>query len=83
MGTKAEPGRFDCYGKAEADEPIFTLLGRDPAAPKLIRDWVHHHQDAKTDGAKLLEALAVADDMERYLMERNARPQPPTIETEY
>ena len=32
MGTKAEPGRFDGYGKAEDNEPIFCLIGRDPAA---------------------------------------------------
>ena len=82
MGTKSEPGRFDCYGKAEPDEPIFTLLARDPAAPRLIRDWVRYHQDAKTDGAKLLEALAVADDMDRYRMERDARPKPPVISAE-
>ena len=28
MGTKNNPGRFDCYGNAEPDEPIFVLLGR-------------------------------------------------------
>lgn len=82
MGTKAEPGRFDGYGKAENDEPVFTLLGRDPAGPKLIREWVRHHQDAKTDGTQLMEALEVADAMERYRMERNARPQAPVLETD-
>lgn len=80
MGTKAEPGRFDCYGKAEDDEPIFTLLGRDPTAPKLIRAWVEYHRNAKTDGTKLMEALGVADEMDRYRMERNARPQAPVLE---
>lgn len=82
MGTKADPGRFDGYGKAEDDEPVFTLLGRDPAAPKLIRAWVEHHRDAKTDGTQLMEALGVADDMEKYLMARNSRPQPPVLEVE-
>lgn len=82
MGTKSEPGRFDCYGKAKDDEPIFVLLARDPAAPKLIRAWVQHHQDAKTDGAKLMEALDVADQMERYLIKLNSQPQPPIISTE-
>jgi len=79
MGTKAAPGRFDGYGKAEDDEPVFTLLGRDPVAPKLIREWVRHHQDAKTDGTQLMEALDVADQMERYLIDRNRRPQLPVI----
>lgn len=82
MGTKAEPGRFDGYGKAEPDEPIFTLLGRDPAAPKLIRAWVFEHQNAKTDGVQLMEALAVADEMDQYLIARNKRVTAPVIETE-
>lgn len=29
----------DCYLKREADEPHFTLLGRDPAAPVLVALW--------------------------------------------
>jgi hypothetical protein len=81
MGTKQDPSRFDGYGKAEPDEPVFTLIGRDPAAPALIREWVRHHQNAKTDGTQLMEALAVADEMDRWRMERASRPQPPVIET--
>jgi hypothetical protein len=29
----------DCYHKAEPDEPKFTLLGRDKAAPVCVRMW--------------------------------------------
>jgi hypothetical protein len=29
----------DCYHKAEPDEPKFTLLGRDKAAPVCVRLW--------------------------------------------
>lgn len=39
MGTKANPGKFDCYGKAAADEPLFTLRAKDPVAPQLVLVW--------------------------------------------
>ncbi len=39
MGTKNRPGEFDGYQKAEPDEPMFTLLARDPLAPILVRLW--------------------------------------------
>lgn len=39
MGTKLNPGRYDCYDKAKPDEPIFVLLARDPLAPILVRLW--------------------------------------------
>lgn len=29
----------DCYHKAEPNEPKFTLLGRDRAAPTCVRMW--------------------------------------------
>lgn len=39
MGTKNDPGEFDCYGKADDAEPLFTLLARDHHAPALVRMW--------------------------------------------
>lgn len=39
MGTKNDPGEFDCYARAHPDEPLFTLLGRDRLAPGLVRLW--------------------------------------------
>lgn len=39
MGTKNNPGSFDCYEKAEPDEPMFVLLARDPRAANLARLW--------------------------------------------
>lgn len=39
MGTKNDPGRFDCYAAAEPDEPMFVLLGRDKHAPALVWLW--------------------------------------------
>ena len=34
MGTKNNPGQFDCYRNAEPDEPMFVLLARDERAPQ-------------------------------------------------
>ncbi len=39
MGTKNNPGEFGCYAAAEPDEPMFTLLGRDPHAASLVWLW--------------------------------------------
>lgn len=39
MGTKNNPGGFDCYVNAEPDEPLFVLLGRDKHAPTLVWLW--------------------------------------------
>jgi len=40
MGTKTNPGNYDCYAKADPNEPIFTLRGKDPIAPYLVEIWV-------------------------------------------
>lgn len=39
MGTKRNPGKYDCYDAADYDEPLFTLLARDPLAPMLVSLW--------------------------------------------
>lgn len=39
MGTKNNPGLFDCYANALPDEPMFILLGRDPDFARLVRKW--------------------------------------------
>ena len=39
MGTKQNPGAYDCHAKAQPDEPMFTLLARDPLAPHLVDIW--------------------------------------------
>jgi hypothetical protein len=39
MGTKNNPGPYDCYAKADGDEPIFTLRAKDPSAPYLTMIW--------------------------------------------
>lgn len=39
MGTKNNPGQFDCYHAAEPDEPMFVLLARDRLAGHLVSIW--------------------------------------------
>lgn len=46
MGTKNNPGTFDCYANAKPDEPMFVLLARDKKAPEIVRAWAdrYYHQ---------------------------------------
>jgi PRTRC genetic system protein C len=37
--TKNNPGAYDCYDKADPDEPMFVLLARDKHAPALVWLW--------------------------------------------
>jgi hypothetical protein len=70
MGTKNNPGTFDCWANAEPDEPMFVLLGRDPDAPPLVRRWAHEREARGEDAAKVTEAMACADAMETWRKER-------------
>lgn len=56
MGTKNNPGKFDCYANAEPDEPMFVLLGRDPSAHLLVALWALMRSAEGEDVAKLEEA---------------------------
>lgn len=71
MGTKNNPGPFDCYAKADPDEPIFVLRAKDPLAPALVRLWAHVrmvYDSAKGehDASKYREANDCALDMEHW-----------------
>lgn len=39
MGTKNNPGDYDCYANALPDEPMFIILGRDPDFSRLVNEW--------------------------------------------
>lgn len=39
MGTKTNPGKYDCLSKLEPDEPYFVLMARDPLAARLVDLW--------------------------------------------
>jgi hypothetical protein len=66
MGTKNNPGKFDCHANAHPDEPMFILLGRDPMAATLVRAWAEMREDAGEDPAKVAEARACADAMDAW-----------------
>lgn len=70
MGTKNNPGRYDCYANAEPDEPMFILLGRDPDAPRLVREWAKARSQRGEDASKVNEALDCARDMEEFRFRR-------------
>ena len=82
MGSKNNPSRFDAYAKAEPDEPYFVLLGRDHSAAKLVREWAtQRHAEGNNSGA-VMEALGIANDMDKFNMEYHARVKPMVIESE-
>ena len=76
MGTKIEPGDFDCYAAAAPEEPIFTLRANDPLAPAVVRTWTVLYTALKflTGGgwvyprhrAKIGEAWRCARSMRRW-----------------
>jgi hypothetical protein len=66
MGTKNNPGDFDCYAKLAPDEPYFIVRGQDILAPGVVRRWATLALEAGVDRAKIAEAERVAYDMERY-----------------
>ncbi len=66
MGTKNEPGAYDCYANAEPDEPMFVLLARDDRAPSLVDEWADISEGRGTNPAKVTEARACADAMRAW-----------------
>jgi hypothetical protein len=56
MGTKNDPGAYDCYANAQPDEPLFVLLGRDKHAPTLVWLWATLRELDGEDPAKVQEA---------------------------
>jgi hypothetical protein len=70
MGSKNNPGDFDCYANAEPDEPMFVLLGRDKHAPELVEAWAEMRLRDGENQMKVAEALRCAHDMRRYREKR-------------
>ena len=65
--TKNNPGKFDCYSKAEPDEPMFVLLARDPAARATIEAWISTRKEmGYNEPEKIREAINCAYEMERW-----------------
>lgn len=68
MGTKNNPGSFDCYANAAPDEPMFILLGRDPRAIFLVKLWAHMSEMIGEDDNKVDNAFSIATDMEQWAL---------------
>jgi hypothetical protein len=76
MGTKNNPGEFDCYAAAAPDEPMFILLARDPLAPILVDLWAMLRADSgcsehpgRSHSKKVLEAHECAESMRNWRAE--------------
>lgn len=76
MGTKNNPGEFDCYENAEPDEPMFVLLGRDRHAPGLVAAWAGMREAEGEDKAKVDEAFRCAEAMTAW--RSKVSPEEPT-----
>lgn len=73
MGSKNEPGHFDCYANAEPDEPMFIVLARDKTAPLVVEMWAAEREIAiergekpKSDMAMVIEARQCAANMRAW-----------------
>jgi hypothetical protein len=73
MGTKNKPDQFDAYEMALDDEPMFTLLARDPSAPSLLILWAERRLGAIEDKvapisdiAKCVRAIDCAEEMRAW-----------------
>jgi len=66
MGTRNNPGKFDCYHEACPDEPMFVLLGRDPLAGSLVRLWARYRALSGEISTKVEEAQTCADAMDSW-----------------
>jgi len=76
VSTKNNPSRYDCYAKAEPDEPIFVLLARDPLAPDLIRQWAEQRFEEGEDRDKVDEAFACANEMVQWRLDNRHKMKP-------
>lgn len=66
MGTKTDPGKYDCYESAASDEPMFILLARDPTAPDLVYSWARRCEEAYGSSEKIEEARECAGAMRAW-----------------
>lgn len=66
MGTKNNPGKFDCYFNADPDEPRFVLLGRDKHAPLMVQIWAALREIEGESVGKVAEARACSISMSTW-----------------
>ncbi len=73
MATKSNPGKFDCYEKAEPDEPMFVLLARDKHAPCLVWLWSVLRELDQENPEKVKEARQCVVDMMKWQSDRGKK----------
>lgn len=65
MGTKNDPGNFDCYANALPDEPMFILLARDTDAAYLVKEWAAKRRRDVLRGLRPQSDLPMIDEAQR------------------
>lgn len=73
MGTKNNPGAFDCYANAADDEPMFVLLARDKHAPTLVWLWALLRELDQEDASKVAEARDCVEDMLKWQVDHGRK----------
>ena len=73
MGTKLNPGAYDCYANAEPDEPMFVLLGRDKHAPTLVWLWATLRELDQEAPDKVAEARDCVEEMLAWQASHNRK----------
>jgi hypothetical protein len=63
MGTKNEPGAYDCYAKLGPDEPYFLLRAKDPVAPYLTMMWAASRKGDWAGCLDLVTAMTINEDI--------------------
>jgi hypothetical protein len=75
MGTKNNPGTFDCYAALSPDEPYFLIAGRDQDAHIIVHMWamlrrkqiqMGMREDTPEEQAQIAEALLCTQELQRY-----------------
>lgn len=62
MGTKNNPAPHDCYTNALPDEPMFTLLARDPDFARLVRLWADRREDDICSGERPIGDMTMVNE---------------------
>ena len=88
MGTRNNPGKFDCHARALPDEPLFTVLARDQSAPWMVQQWAYERAREisaglrpESDREMVEEARAVADAMRKWRAENDGVWREPLCKT--
>lgn len=74
MGTKANPGKYDCYEKADPDEPLFVLRAKDPNAACLVWLWATMAEmQSEQEPEKVADARACVAQMINWAHEKGIK----------